>query len=197
MSPSRPTGWIRPTGTPSDHSTGGARCARIGAAQDHAFSFEVAATREEIWSLFWGRRQRVVEHGDVRIEYLHWGDATGEGRIRHCRFRVPRYLLSGGVGRSWQWLTEVKPCESWRYDAVGKPLYSRATGWTRLEDLGGGHTRIHFRETYEAFNPLLRWLLEKHVHAFISRDNDRIMKAAIEAGVAHARTARAARQRPD
>ena len=81
--------------------------------------------------------------------------------------------------------------ESWRYDAVGKPLYSRATGWTRLEDLGGGRTRVHFRETYEAFNPILRVLLEKRVHAFISRDNDRIMKAAIEAGVAHARKAAA------
>ena len=63
--------------------------------QDHAFAFDVDATREEIWRLFWGGRQRVIEHGDVRIEYLHWGDETGEGRIRHCRFRVPRYLLSG------------------------------------------------------------------------------------------------------
>ena len=159
--------------------------------QDHAFAFDVDATREEIWRLFWGGRQRVIEHGDVRIEYLHWGDETGEGRIRHCRFRVPRYLLSGGVGLSWEWLTEVKPMESWRYDAVGKPLYSRATGWTRLEDLGGDRTRVHFRETYEAFNPILRVLLEKRVHAFISRDNDRIMKAAIEAGVAHARKAAA------
>lgn len=159
--------------------------------QDHSFTFEVDATREEIWALFWSRRQRVIEHGDVRIEYLHWGDETGEGRIRHCRFRVPRYLLSGGVGLSWEWLTEVRPCESWRYDAVGKPLFSRATGWTRLEALPDDRTRVHFRETYEAFNPILRALLEKRVHAFISRDNDRIMKAAIEAGVAHARKARA------
>jgi len=155
--------------------------------QEHAFSFEVGATPQEIWRLFWGRRQRVIEHGDVRIEYLHWGDESGEGRIRHCHFRVPRYLLSGGVGRSWEWLTEVKPCESWRYDAVGKPLFSRATGWTRLEGLGDGRTRIHFRETYEAFNPLLRFLLERRVHAFISRDNDRIMQAAIERGLAHLR----------
>lgn len=157
--------------------------------QDHSFSFEVGGTPQEIWSLFWGRRRRVIEHGDVRIEYLHWGDETGEGRIRHCHFRVPRYLLSGGVGRSWEWLTEVKPCESWRYDAIGKPLFSRATGWTRLQDLGGGRTRVHFRETYEAFNPVLRWLLERRVHDFISRDNDRIMQAAIESGLEHARRA--------
>ena len=157
--------------------------------QEHSFHFEVDATREEIWALFWRRRQSVIEHGDVRIEYLHWGDDIGEGRIRHCRFRVPRYLLSGGVGLSWEWLTEVKPCESWRYDAVGKPLFSRATGWTRLEALEDDRTRIHFRETYEAFNPVLRVLLEKRVHAFISHDNDRVMKAAIEAAVARARRA--------
>ena len=157
--------------------------------QDHSYAFEVDATPQEIWALFWQRRARVVEHGDVRIEYLHWGDETGEGRIRHCHFPVPRYLLSGGVGRSWEWLTEVKPCESWRYDSVGKPLWSRATGWIRLEDLGGGRTRVHFRETYEAFNPILRALLERRVHRFISKDNDRFMKSAIEKGVAALRAA--------
>ena len=161
--------------------------------QDHSFSFEVDAAPREIWSLFWGHRNRVVEHGDVRIEYLHWGDETGEGRIRHCHFRVPRYLLSGGVGRSWEWLTEVKPFESWRYDAIGKPLWSRATGWTRLEDLGDGRTRVHFRETYEAFNPILRVLLERRVHRFISKDNDRFMKSAIEKGIRAMRAARRAR----
>ena len=151
--------------------------------QDHSFAFEVGGTPQEIWSLFWGHRRRVVEHGEVRIEYLCWGDEVGEGRIRTCHFPVPRYLLSGGVGRSWEWLTEVKPCESWRYDAIGKPLWSRATGWVRLEDLGGGRTRVHFRETYEAFNPILRVLLERRVHRFISRDNDRVMQAAIENGL--------------
>ena len=158
--------------------------------QDHSHAFEVDATPQEIWALFWQRRSRVVEHGAVRIEYLHWGDATGEGRIRHCRFPVPRWLLSGGVGRSWEWLTEVKPYESWRYDAIGKPLWSRATGWVRLEDLSGGRTRVHFRETYEAFNPVLRVLLERPVHRFISRDNDRVLRAAIERGVQAMRTAR-------
>jgi hypothetical protein len=158
--------------------------------QEHSFSFEVEGTPQEVWALFWGRRQRVIEHGDVRIEYLHWGDETGEGRIRHCEFRVPRYLLSNGVGRSWEWLTEVKPYESWRYDAIGKPLWSRATGRTRLEDLGDGRTRVHFRETYEAFNPLLRALLERRVHRFISRDNDRVMREAITSGLRRLRAAR-------
>jgi len=171
--------------------TAAAAAQSSGAMQDHSFSFEVDAEPREIWALFWGHRNRVVEHGAVRIEYLHWGDATGEGRIRHCHFPVPRYLLSGGTGRSWEWLTEVKPYESWRYDAIGKPLWSRATGWTRLEDLGNGRTRVHFRETYEAFNPILRALLERRVHRFISKDNDRFMQSAIEKGIRAMRKARA------
>ena len=161
--------------------------------QDHRYAFEVEATPEEIWGVFWSPKKRgqVIEHGDVRIEILHPGNETGEGLIRHVHFRVPRYLLSGGVGKSWEWLTEVVPFESWRYDAVGKPLWSRASGWTRLEDLGGGRTRVHFRETYHAFNPLMRVLLERAVHRAISKDNDRIMKEAIEGGVAALRAARA------
>ena len=152
--------------------------------QDHRYSFEIDATPQEIWRIFWGKQTGdVLEHGDVRIEILHGGDSVGEGLVRHCRFRVPRYLLSGGVAYSWEWLTEVKPHESWRYDAVGKPLWSRASGWTRLEDLGNGRTRVHFRETYEVFNPVLRFLLEARVHRFISRDNDKIIKAAIERGI--------------
>ena len=70
-------------------------------------------------------------------------------------------LLSGGKAKSWEWVTEVKPPESWRYDAIGKPLWSCATGWTRFEDLGDGRTRVHFRETYHVFNPILRFLLER------------------------------------
>ena len=90
--------------------------------------------------------------------------------------------MSGGVGKSWEWLTQVKPYESWRYDAIGKPLWSRAEGFTRLEDLGDGRTRVHFTEKYEAFNPVMRVLFEKRVHESLSRDNDTIL-AAIEGGV--------------
>jgi hypothetical protein len=152
--------------------------------QDHRYSFDVDGCPEELWQLFWNKRKgQVIEHGDVRIEILHPGDETGEGLIRHCRFPVPRYLLSGGVAVSWEWLTEVEPLVSWRYDAVGKPLWSRATGWTRFEDLGNGATRVHFRETYHVFNPILRWLFEARVHAFISRDNDTKIRESVQQGL--------------
>ncbi len=167
--------------------------------QVHEYSFVVDATPTEIWSAMHPPRKelpageiQVIEHGPVRIEILHPGDRNGNGLVRHCYFRVPRYLLSRGVGQSWEWVTDVKPNESSRYDAVGKPLWSKAQGFHRFEDLGDGRTRVHFRETYHVFNPVMRFLLERRVHRFLSKDNDRLVKAGIEGALSAAR-ARASR----
>jgi hypothetical protein len=160
--------------------------------QVHEFTFDVEAPREVVWTIFWSHRAGKLDYGDVTIEILHPGNADGDGLIRHATFPVPRYLLSGGVGRSWEWLTQVKPPESWRYDAVGKPLWSRAEGVTRLEDLGDGRTRVHFRETYYAVNPLSRALLERPVHRFIARNNERLLQEGIETGVRAIREAASA-----
>jgi polyketide cyclase/dehydrase/lipid transport protein len=156
--------------------------------QEHHYAVVVDGTPEEVWRLFWYRGPRPKSPGPVQIEILHPGDEVGEGLIRHCTFPVPRYLLSGGVGQSWEWLTEVTPYESWKYDAVGKPLWSKAEGRTRLEDLGDGRTRLHFSETYHAFNPVLRLLLERRVHRSISRDNDRLITEAVNAGLRRIRS---------
>ena len=152
--------------------------------QRHEFSVELDAPPPEVWEVFWYRAPDRPQPRDVktRIDILHPGDAVGNGLVRHCTFPVPRWLMSGGVGKSWEWLTQVKPYESWRYDAIGKPLWSRATGWTRLDDLGSGRTRVNFTEEYEAFNPVMRVLLERTVHAYLSRDNDTIL-AALNGGL--------------
>ncbi len=158
--------------------------------QEHRYYVDIEATVDELWQLFWARIPH-TKSGDVTIDILFPGDAIGNGLVRHCTFRVPRYLLTGGKGQSWEWLTEVKPKESWQYNAVGRPLLSEAEGHTRLEDLGNGTTRVHFSETYHAFNPLLRALLEKRVHAFISKDNDRLIKDSLTTGVQLLRAAKA------
>jgi hypothetical protein len=159
--------------------------------QEHTYSFEVDATPEEIWAVLHAKprprpdgERRVIVHGDVRIEIVREGDDNGEGLVRSCTFRVPRYLLSGGVGRSFECVVEVRPNEYSRYEAVGKPLWSQATGWHRVVPVGDGRSRVEFGETYHAFNPVLRRLLERRVHRFISKDNDRVVKEAIEKGVA-------------
>jgi hypothetical protein len=166
--------------------------------REHGFSFEIDASTEEVWKALHPRltpmppgEHRVIEHGDVRIEIVHPGDADGVGLVRQCSFRVPRYLLSGGVARSWEVITDSRPNEFSRYEAVGKPLWSKATGWHQLDDLGDGRTRVTFGETYEAFNPIARRFLEARVHRFISKDNDVLIRTAVEQGVA-ARRARAA-----
>ena len=97
-----------------------------------------------------------------------------------------RYLRAGAGAITISPLAGRRPSLQccWTYPdssaLIGKPLWSRATGWIHLEDLGDGRTRVHFREMYEAFNPILRALLERRVHRFISKDNDRFMKSAIE-----------------
>ena len=161
--------------------------------QEHHYSVDIEASPDELWQLFWARIPH-TETGEVTIDILHPGDAVGEGLVRHCTFRVPRYLLTGGKGQSWEWLTEVTPQVSWKYNAVGRPLFSEAEGRTRLEDLGNGTTRLHFSETYHAFNPFLRALLEKRVHAFISKDNDRLIKESLTKGVGYLRAAKAKAQ---
>lgn len=151
---------------------------------EHEFSIEINARREEVWAVLWGRKTGdVLEIGNRRVEVLHAGDESGAGLVRHCRFPVPWYLLSGGKAQSWEWLTEVKMHESWRCDSVGKPLWSQGTSWMRLEPLEDNRTRIHFRETYHVFNPILRRLLEKRVHRAISTDNRRKMRIAVEHGL--------------
>ncbi len=162
--------------------------------RQHSYSFVVEATPEEIWAVLHPRiaprsdgARRVIEHGDVRIEIVSEGDEHGQGLVRECTFRVPRVLLSGGFGRSFECVTEVVPNQSSKYEAVGKPLWSKATGWHRLESIDDTHTRVEFGETYHAFNPILRVLLERYVHHFISKDNDTLVRTAIEQGVARRR----------
>ena len=111
-----------------------------------------------------------------RVAHRQHGDPerrrqAGEGLVRTCVFEVPKYLLSGGKGRSWETVTEAKIDKLSRYVAVGKPLWSRAEGYHELEEQPDGTTILTFNETYHAYNPILRFLLERRVHAKISRDN--------------------------
>jgi hypothetical protein len=156
----------------------------------HQFSFEIAAPRDVVWSILHPPpptpppvEHRVIEYRGVRIEIINEGDANGQGLVRRCTFPVPKILLSGGIGRSWECVTESHPPEYSRYEAVGKPLWSEATGWHRLHDRGNETTLVEFGETYHAFNPVSRLLLERYVHRFISKDDDTIIRNAIERGV--------------
>lgn len=165
--------------------------------QSHSHSLVVDASPEEAWSVLHppppkvgpdGRR--VLVHGDVSIEVLEPGDETGKGLVRTCTFRVPKWLLTGGKARSFETIVEARPYETVRYLAVGRPVWSLAEGAHHFEDLGDGKTRITFEETYRAFNPWMSRLLEARVHAFISADNQRLIKTALDLGIPYMRSRR-------
>jgi hypothetical protein len=139
--------------------------------QDHRFDFVVDATPDEVWDVMWTTTRAGVDTPTYKMEIYHQGDEAGNGLVRHCVFPVPKYLLSGGRARSWETVTEAKMNKLSRYVAVGAPLWSRAEGYHELEEQPDGSTVLTFHETYHAYNPVLRFFLERPVHARISRDN--------------------------
>ena len=92
---------------------------------------------------------------------------AGEAQDEEVRVIVARCHLEPGDG-----VVDVDPREP------------RVDHRVERDVLGRGRTRVHFTETYHVFNPLMRALLERRVHRFISSDNDVLMKQAVEGGVA-------------
>lgn len=155
--------------------------------QVHSHSVEIDGPPERAWAILHppppppnADGRRLIAHGTVSIEVLHEGDANGEGLVRTCTFAVPKWLLSKGVGRSFETIVEARPFEVVRYLAVGKPLWSMAKGTHLFEDIGNGRTRVSFEETYEAFNPIAARLFEERVHRFISDNNQKMIGAALK-----------------
>ena len=58
-------------------------------------------------------------------------------------------------------MTEAELNRLSRYIAVGAPLWSRAEGYHELEEQPDGTTVLTFHETYHAYNPVLRFFLER------------------------------------
>jgi hypothetical protein len=140
--------------------------------QTHHYEIVVDAPPADVWEVFWYWGPDRPQPALATIERILPGDATGTGLVRHCTFRVPKWLGTRGRGESWEWVTSASPYTGWHYEAIGKPPFSKASGTITLTDLGDGRTRVHFEETYEAANPLVRRFLEERVHAFLSSDND-------------------------
>jgi Polyketide cyclase / dehydrase and lipid transport len=153
--------------------------------QSFTVRFHVDAPPRKVWRVLHppappnSPKPRVVEWPTGSMEILNEGDEAGEGLVRTCVFPVPKYLLSGGRGRSWETITEAKLNNISRYVAIGKPLWSRAEGYHELAEQPDGTTVVTFHETYHAFNPVLRFFLERPVHAKISRDNIEIYEHAL------------------
>ena len=146
--------------------------------QRYEVTFVVDAPPHRVWRLFHPKTPadavvpRTIEHPHGTITILKDGDEDGAGLVRTATFPVPKWLLSRGRGESFEVVTEAKKNEFARYEAVGKPLWSKVTGWHTLEPAKDGEaTRLTFVEIYEAKNPILRRLFEKRLHKVISDDN--------------------------
>jgi hypothetical protein len=139
--------------------------------------FAVQAPPRKVWRTLHPRAPdgatvpRTIRYPAGSMEILCDGDDAGQGLVRTCVFDVPRYLLSGGRARSWEVVTEARIDELSRYVAISKPLWSRAEGYHQLAEQPDGSTMLTFHETYHAYHPVLRALLENRVHAKITADN--------------------------
>ena len=154
--------------------------------QRHEVSFLVDAPTHSVWRLFHPKTPpdatvpRTYEHPGGTITILRDGDEDGAGLVRECTFPVPRWLLSGGVARSFEVITEARRNEFSKYEAVGRPLWSKAEGWHTLEALDGGErTRLTFVETYHAYGRIVRPLFEARVHRVISSSNTGLIEGLL------------------
>ena len=108
--------------------------------QSYAVRFHVDAPPPKVWRSRHppapadAPRPRVLKWPGGSMEVLNEGDEAGEGLVRTCVFEVPKYLLSGGKGRSWETVTEAEINKLSRYMAVGEPLWSRAEGYHELDE---------------------------------------------------------------
>ena len=82
--------------------------------QSYTVRFHIDAPPRKVWRVLHppvppnAPRPRVLEWPTGSMEILNEGDEAGEGLVRTCIFAVPKYLLSGGKGRSWETVTEAK-----------------------------------------------------------------------------------------
>jgi hypothetical protein len=154
--------------------------------QRHEVAFLVDAPPHTVWRILHPKTPpdaplpRTFEHPGGTITILRDGDEDGAGLVRECTFPVPRWLLSGGVARSFEAVVEARRNEFSRYEAVGKPLWSKAEGSHTLEAIdGGAGTRLTFVESYAAYGRIVGPLFEARVHRFISRSNTQIIEEVL------------------
>ena len=117
--------------------------------QSYTVRFHIDAPPRQVWRVLHppvppnSPKPRVLKWPTGSMEILNEGDEAGEGLVRACIFEVPKYLLSGGKGRSWETVTEAKLNKLSRYVAVGKPLWSRAEGYHETRRTARRHNSAH------------------------------------------------------
>ena len=127
--------------------------------QSYTVRFHVDAPPRKVWRVLHppvppnSPRPRVLKWPTGSMEILNEGDEAGEGLVRTCVFAVPKYLLSGGKGRSWETVTEAKINKLSRYVAVGQAAVVSRGGLSRTRGAARRHHRAHVPRDVSRLQP--------------------------------------------
>src|ERR1700737_5362685 len=104
--------------------------------QSYTVRFHIDAPPRKVWRVLHPKvppnspRPRVLEWPTGSMEILNEGDEAGEGLVRTCVFPVPKYLLSGGKGRSWGTVPRGRAKKLPGIGGLGRPWGRRPGGPT-------------------------------------------------------------------
>ena len=117
--------------------------------QSYTVRFHVDAPPRKVWRVLHppvppnAPRPRVLEWPTGSMEILNEGDEAGEGLVRTCIFDVPKYLLSGGKGRSWETVTEAKLEQTVAICGCGQAALVPRRGLPRTRGTARRHNGSH------------------------------------------------------
>ncbi|UCC59566.1 MAG: SRPBCC family protein [Dehalococcoidia bacterium] len=134
--------------------------------KEYAYSVDIPHPAERVWTLMndYDRWPEFAKPMVTGISIAEPGDETGNGLIRHVRFKLPL----GIQGTSIETVHDVEPGVGYTYTTQ-----SRTVGKLRLEKLGPDSTRLHFEEKVKLNWPF-SWF-ECRLAKFIANYNRKTM----------------------
>jgi len=134
--------------------------------KEYAYSFDIPHPAERVWTLMndYGRWPEFAKPMVTGISIAEPGDETGNGLVRHVRFKLPL----GIQGTSIETVHDVVPGTGYTYTTQDGTV-----GKLRLEKLRPDSTRLHFEEKVK-----LKWpfsMFEGRIQKFIANYNRKTM----------------------
>ena len=134
--------------------------------KEYSYYVDMPHPAERVWTLMqdydkWPEFAKPMVTG---IEVAYPGDETGNGLIRHVKYRLPL----GFKGKSVELVHDLEPGVGYTYTTDGGTV-----GTVRLEKLDEGSTRLHFNEKVKMKFPIS--LFEGRIARFISDYNKKTM----------------------
>lgn len=134
--------------------------------KEYAYFIEIPHPAERVWTLMndYDRWPEFAKPMVTGISVAEPGDETGNGLVRHVKFKLPL----GIQGTSIETVHDVQPGVGYTYTTQDGTV-----GKLRLEKLGPDSTRLHFEEKVK-----LKWpfsMFEGRIQKFIANYNRKTM----------------------